>query len=303
MTCKRINLFIGEPNVGKSNILEGLSLYSVPVTSDFRKLIRFQDLSNLFFENEPSNEIIVQTEKGTVSVVYDFPGNQVVLNFPNQFQARFSIDGNIVSTNNIMPSDLGIHPYFFRTTEKFSNKRIDFLSPPDGDNLFSILQSNRKLKLLISDFIQDRGFKLTFRQATSEIEISKEQNSILTTYPYHVISDTLQRIIFYVTAIESNHPGTSLILEEPESNVFPYYTKYLAEKIAGDSEKQYFITTHNPYFLQAIIEKVPSPDLTVNLATMNDYQTMVKQLPESAREEILTLNSDVFLNFDKLIET
>ena len=28
--CSRINIFIGEPNSGKSNILEALSLFSVP---------------------------------------------------------------------------------------------------------------------------------------------------------------------------------------------------------------------------------------------------------------------------------
>ena len=27
--CKRINIFIGKPNVGKSNILEALSLFSL----------------------------------------------------------------------------------------------------------------------------------------------------------------------------------------------------------------------------------------------------------------------------------
>jgi AAA15 family ATPase/GTPase len=143
---------------------------------------------------------------------------------------------------------------------------------------------------------------LTFRQATADIEISKEENNILTTYPYRVISDTIQRMIFYVAAIESNPAGAALILEEPESNVFPYYTKYLAEKIAWDAQKQYFITTHNPYFLQAIIEKVLAAELAINLVTMKKYETQVTQLSEHAREEILTLNSDVFLNFDKLIE-
>lgn len=28
--CKRVNIFLGEPNVGKSNILEALSFFSVP---------------------------------------------------------------------------------------------------------------------------------------------------------------------------------------------------------------------------------------------------------------------------------
>ena len=32
--AKRINLFIGAPNVGKSNVLEALSLFNVPYIED-----------------------------------------------------------------------------------------------------------------------------------------------------------------------------------------------------------------------------------------------------------------------------
>jgi len=51
--CARVNLFIGEPNTGKSNILEALGLLSwcgcegLPL-SDF---VRFQYTSNLFYDN------------------------------------------------------------------------------------------------------------------------------------------------------------------------------------------------------------------------------------------------------------
>lgn len=32
--CKRMNLFIGRPNVGKSNIIEAMSLLSIPYLSE-----------------------------------------------------------------------------------------------------------------------------------------------------------------------------------------------------------------------------------------------------------------------------
>lgn len=226
----------------------------------------------------------------------------MVANFATGAHYRFLLRGEWANTNSAANSVGDIRPYWFRSVKEFPNKRIDFLSPPHGHNLFSILQSNKRLKLLVSEFVQDRGFKLTFRQATSELEISKEENNILTTYPYSLVSDTIQRIIFYTSAIESNPKNSTLVFEEPESSVFPYYTKYLAEKIALDTERQYFITTHNPYFLQAVIEKVPANELAINLVTMEQYQTEVKPLSERAYEEILTLSSDVFLNFDKLLE-
>ena len=43
--CKRINLFIGRPNVGKSNIIEALSLFSIP----YLKENYSKKLSNLIF--------------------------------------------------------------------------------------------------------------------------------------------------------------------------------------------------------------------------------------------------------------
>ena len=51
---KRINLFIGRPNVGKSNILEALSLFSIPyVWEGSRKLtdlVRLENQRELFYE-------------------------------------------------------------------------------------------------------------------------------------------------------------------------------------------------------------------------------------------------------------
>ncbi|KAA6335511.1 DNA replication and repair protein RecF, partial [termite gut metagenome] len=52
--CRRINLFIGKPNVGKSNILEALSLFSLPYLQyakkkHIRQFIRVENDSELFF--------------------------------------------------------------------------------------------------------------------------------------------------------------------------------------------------------------------------------------------------------------
>lgn len=305
LDCKRVNLFIGEPNVGKSNILEALAVQAIQQTFNIAGMIRVNDLSNLFFENDTSNKVVVTTDDLTTEIFYEngvvhlrFSGRKDNRELKRDLQGLFTG----LSFGGGTPWDLGIHPYFFAELKSFPVLNYDFLSPPAGDNLFFLLQTNRTLRTLISDVIQERGFKLTLRPKQNEIEISKEEDSILTSYPYSVMSDTLQRIIFFIAAIETNREGSTLILEEPESNVFPYYAKYLAEKISADEKKQYFITTHNPYFLQSIIEKTPISDLAVNLVSMQKYQTINTTLSEKGKEEILNLSSDVFLNFDKLLE-
>ncbi|NJK86128.1 MAG: ATP-binding protein [Bacteroidales bacterium] len=90
--------------------------------------------------------------------------------------------------------------------------------------------------------------RLTLKPTENDLEISKLIEDELYSYPYFTLSETLQRIIFYSTAIKSNKDSV-ILFDEPESNTFPFYTKYLAELIALDKTNQFFITTHNPYLL------------------------------------------------------
>jgi hypothetical protein len=301
--CSRVNLFIGDPNTGKSNILEALGLFALPYTDDIHTLIRKNDLSNLFFENDVSNNIVVKANSFSYEFYFHHELVHCVFTKDAQNTWRYLFASDQKLNPPVIRIDFNIHPYYFKSLTQFTNRHFnEFLHPPNGDNLFSILQKNKNLRKTVSEIIDEKGFKLTLRHATREIELTRESEGVLTAYPYSIISDTLQRLIFFLAAIESNTEGTTLIFEEPESNVFPYYTKYLAERIAGDSGKQYFISTHNPYFLQSIVEKTQSADLTINLVEIENYQTQVVQLSEKGKQEVLNLNNDVFLNFDHLID-
>ena len=50
LDCKRINIFIGEPNTGKSNILESLGLFSYGAYGggdyEFEQFVRYESTSN-----------------------------------------------------------------------------------------------------------------------------------------------------------------------------------------------------------------------------------------------------------------
>jgi AAA15 family ATPase/GTPase len=53
--CKRINLFIGYPNAGKSNIIEALSLFSLPYLNEgenLNKFIRAENKFELFYDTK-----------------------------------------------------------------------------------------------------------------------------------------------------------------------------------------------------------------------------------------------------------
>jgi AAA15 family ATPase/GTPase len=68
MDCKRVNVFIGKPNVGKSNILEGLSLlgggYSFNKSKFLSEFVRYKhSISELFYDKKYINPIEITTDK------------------------------------------------------------------------------------------------------------------------------------------------------------------------------------------------------------------------------------------------
>ena len=103
-------------------------------------------------------------------------------------------------------------------------------------------------------------------------------------------------------AILETNKDSTLLLDEPEANTFPFYTKYLAEQIALQNTNQFFITTHNPYLLSSIVEKTPVNDLAVFVTRMEKYETKLQQVPQKKIPELIELNSDAFFNLDRLVD-
>ena len=53
ISCKKLNIFIGEPNTGKSNILESIGILSFghywPYLNEARSFVRYEKTSNLLY--------------------------------------------------------------------------------------------------------------------------------------------------------------------------------------------------------------------------------------------------------------
>ncbi|MVM41792.1 AAA family ATPase [Spirosoma sp. HMF3257] len=74
LDCKRVNVFIGKPNVGKSNILEGLGLLGLNYSnSDLfgKDFFRYKSISNLFFDDEITSDIVVSSDKINAVLKYN----------------------------------------------------------------------------------------------------------------------------------------------------------------------------------------------------------------------------------------
>lgn len=347
MQPKRINLFVGAPNVGKSNILEALSLLGLPMASTndfFKEFVRFNNVKNLFYDNLVDNEILVKSNLAVLSSKYHTFNNTArfyLLQLKN-FKSLFDKDvlnefykeenlGNFYKDLDVkddvfknekyqdyyfygaITDDLGkdrnstqgekvyVRKFTYNDETKFDSGFDDHLRPVFGQNLFRIIQKNRDLMDEFASFFDEYKLNLVYDIENNIFQIQKQVDRIIYKYPFDLIADSLKRLIFYITAIETNN-NSCLLFEEPEVHSYPPYVKYFAEKIVSKKDSQFFITTHSPYLLGSVIENTDFKDLNVFITYYEDYQTKVKALSKEEIGEFLDLDSDVFFNFSNFLD-
>jgi len=305
--AKKVNIFIGEPNSGKSNLLEALALFSEGVigSSKFNNIIRSQNPSDLAYDRNIAEPIEVKLDNITCNLTcrpnkirIELLGLPVMS--PCIFEADYNNDHHVHFNASSYSSDF-IKYYKFKPYNNLNAiQNSTYLFPPFGENLFLVLHTNKEIRNVVKTIYKASGFKFDFKPNESELLIAKEQDDEITSYSISATSDTLQRIVFYFTAIMSNSNST-LVFDEPEANTFPFYTKQIAEVIAYDETNQFFISTHNPYFLTSLIEKSGIENTAVFLTFMENYETKLKKIEQIGISEILHYNSDIFFNFSKLM--
>ncbi|MBI1183529.1 AAA family ATPase [bacterium] len=299
---KRVNVFIGEPNSGKSNILESLYFLSINAPEYLSEIVRGKDIGNLAFDSNFNEPISVMNDVLSFKI-------QRKPNSMTSFEIQYFRGSDELSTayfnSNITIGeashlfDTNFKFYQYKNLNGFNNDHRPFLSPPFGQNLPTLLLGNTKFKKIVADIYNAKGLRLVLKPVTQEIEIVKDFNDELLSYPYHTTSETLRRYAFMLLAIESNE-NSILIFDEPEANTFPFYTKMVAEMIGMDNRNQYFISTHNPYLLMSLIEKTKKDDLNIIKTEMIDFETKTTVLNSDTYGDLLEMGSDIFYEFEKL---
>jgi AAA15 family ATPase/GTPase len=304
--CKKVNLFIGEPNTGKSNILEAFALMSWSERPDqnLGEYVRFdKSTQNLFYDGLVNHEIriLISLSSGETAaeLQISFVNNHFELqNQPSGFSFTIDYDGRL-GGGALGKQTEYIKFFRFKNLSKYNDPSPGGLKQSDGSNLFSVVYGSESLRKTMMEFFRKYELRLVLKPREKVFELQKQTDDLVFSFPYNLTSDTLRRIIFYTVAIASNKDSV-LVFEEPESNAFPYYTKYLGERIALDTTNQFFIATHNPYLLSAIIEKSRKEDVQVFITYFKDYETRVKPLSTNQLSELM--EADPFFNIDRFIE-
>ena len=298
--CARINLIIGKPNVGKSNIIEALSVFSLSHYYSLPRLltnfIRVENLLELFYQGNTSIPAIVDIGKEKAIINYQ-RGNWVEIDIHNEIEKLFQLTINKelqVSESNSKGVSSITKRYIFKSgagTKAYNDDKV--FIPPFGVNLYDLLLVETKLRKEIMNLFTGYGLKLIFDKASQSIKVLSESEEYFL-LPYTAIADTLQRVIFFKTAIESNK-NSVLIFEEPEAHAFPPYIAKITQEVIASETNQFFITTHSPYVLNDFLER-KNPELAIFLVNYKNHETIVKRLTEEEQDEVYKFGIDVFFN-------
>jgi hypothetical protein len=306
INCRRINLFIGEPNTGKSNILEALGFlgWCAAIQQPLSSFVRLKGTGEMFYDNLIADEAIRLEIQGdqAVTVLTSFDGTKDRFDVKTSTEGQAAVvldhNGNRKGGNGL--KDLAfIKFYRYQELDKFDASSPGVLIPPHGANLFSCVYASKELRERVVDLFRPYGLALVMKPQDKMFEVQKNADGVVTAFRYGTTSDTLLRVVFYLAAMNSNKNAT-LVFEEPEAHAFPYFTKQMGEEIAFDSDNQYFIATHNPYLLTAIVEKAKKEDVSVFVTSFKDYETHVRPLTDSELSELLS--GDPFFMSQRFVE-
>lgn len=310
---KRINLFIGRPNVGKSNILEALAL----LDTSWKKLtdiVRVENLREIFYDgnlNESANVCIKSRSgrsiqergyfrffKSSTGASLDFvreDSERVEKDY--KFHLSVSSDAfdakRSASNDDFYNSD--IKKYTFKHDVKFQEVQLSHLSPPFGENILYILELYPELRKLYAQWFRQYGLRLVLDTVSQSLKIQKEKGEDeVFQLPYSSVADTLQRIIFYKTAVASNK-NSVLLFEEPEAHAFPPYIVEFTQEVIQSLTNQFFIVTHSPLIVEEFLTNAID-ELGIFNVDFKDGQTVVRPLTTEEIYDVRKYGVDLFFN-------
>jgi hypothetical protein len=306
--CRRINVFIGYPNTGKSNILEALSLFSIDRPAvNFSSFVRIGKLPTLFFDGNLKENLEVRINKdnriiGAVDgdklffnwqlagpgASFDNMGPGVqqdikdIINFIKPASSELVHNWDSILTRLPRTPDFiqelgsgylsSIRKYSFQkgVPNSSDNYNYNSLAVPNGTNLFDIIYTRPELRNEVGKLFEDYGLRLRYDLADNDLSIEKGlKGNIVITLPYELIADTLQRLIFYKAAIASNKDAI-LLFEEPEAHMFPpYISKFSADVMYDENGNQFFINTHSPFVINDLMENLKGEELSIYIVGYN----------------------------------
>lgn len=303
--CKRINLFIGPPNVGKSNILEALSIFSLPFykynkSKKITSFIRIKHEAQLFKFGDVNNTISFRSDKLDYNINYSKSDglNIHIYNNNRSINTTLKVDNYLnLKQGKYQEANNYIKKYEFNKSVEFEDELFKFLLPPFGKNILKAIEYEEEIKNYLRNVGHEFGLQVVFDIVNDEIKFQKlvSEHEVFT-IPYISIADTLQRFIFHLAAIKSNQ-NSVILFEEPEAHCYPPYIAEIAQYIIEAETNQFFIATHSPVIVSEFLDDA-FDETSIYIVGYENNQTVVKQLTDAQKMQVLTQGIDLFFNVE-----
>jgi len=313
ITCRKVNVFIGAPDTGKSNILEALSFVSrlgwgwaIDTSLRLRQDLGFDPLFYRQFFDKPIRISMAaprpnsQVREVTVQAAISGTDRRLEVSTPYG-TGQLTFGGNMP-----VPQLDWLRYYAYLSSEQWSyqtgyHQGTTIVTPPHGYNLLYIARHNAKVYDFLKTTVAGLNWKLKFDQAQKTFRLSEVRRDEIVEYNLDLLSDSLKRQFFYGAILQSSDDVT-LVFDEPDVFAFPPFPKALGEMIGADLSNQFFLTTHNPYLLAGIVQKTRAENLALFVCYRDeDGTTRTRLLSSDDVSKVVELGASVFFNLDDFV--
>lgn len=338
--CRRVNVFIGYPNVGKSNILEAIGLYSLTQANkgeliSLKSVCRLRTLSDVFFNKDIKNNPTVIINKlfeaqvrrpdiredilteGLSKDPYKEPKKEWECGFfsPHISSGRLPylrVSGLLNGTHTGLSYDSNVQSndwiserikyYNFNADSVVDQRKGTSLSIPNGDNLHNLVDEKSELRKELIKLYEPYGLSLSI--TGNKISVAKIlEDKTFVSFEYHMIADTMRRLFFHKVAIATNS-NTVLLFEEPEAHMFPpYISKFTSDVTNDENSNQFFITTHSPFVLNDFMDDLKTDELAIYIVSYKKEtgETIIHRMNDEEIHEAKQFGYDFFMNMNNFI--